>query len=324
MSEPDNMTSTSDSEPLTGAGQPPAGTNSADNTGAGDGQSAAAASSDDAAGAAAQGDQSSADDNSDREVTSGPSAVSAQDAAIYDIRLLTAVVVGSVVEGGDQLLSRLKQYEAELQTKSGAANDGQAAVDEDELDRLRYAVVGLIFDTQNMIGRSIALTAQLTETTLDVTNAVSKPFRNFFLFRPVTKRVEKRVDGMVERGQDSLSRWINLGRQLEPESRRLATMTYGEIVDEFISRLADNPELHELVAQQSLSLAAGVRDEVRERTVTSDNVLEGIARRILRREPRHDLPAPPPEVQRWAGITPDELKEMEDTAADEQQSDSAK
>ena len=81
----------------------------------------------------------------------------------------------------------------------------------------------------------------------------------------------------------------------------MASFTYDEIVDEFINRLADNPEVQELVAQQSLSLAAGVRDEVRERTVTSDNVLEDIARRILRREPRPELPEPPPEVRRWAG-----------------------
>lgn len=323
MNEPDNTTSASASEPVVNAGDSPSNTDAAGDANtqnAQPGPSSAAGEN-----ATNTADQSSADDSTSSTVTSGPSAISAQDELIYDIRLLTAVVVGSVIEGGDQLVTRLKAYEAQLQqAQSGTTDDGQTVVDEDEFDRLRYAVVGLIFDTQNVVGRSIALTAQLTETTLDVTNTVSKPFRNFFLFRPVTKRVEKRVDGMVERGQNSLSRWIDLGRQVEPESRRLATMTYGEMVDEFITRLADNPELKELVAQQSLSLAAGVRDEVRERTVTSDNVLEGIARKILRREPRPDLPAPPPEVQRWAGLTPDEFKEMEDKAADEQQSDSTK
>jgi hypothetical protein len=101
-------------------------------------------------------------------------------------------------------------------------------------------------------------------------------------------------------------------------------MTYEEIVDEFITKLADNPELQELVAQQSISLAAGVRDEVRERTVTSDNVLEDIARRILRRQPRPELAEPPPEVQRWAGISPDDVRELEREQFDEQRSDTAK
>ena len=253
--------------------------------------------------------------------TSGPSALSARDEAIYTIRLLTAAAVGAVVEGGDQLVTRLKQYEQQLQ-EAKTGDDEQTVVDEDEFDRLRYATIGLIFDTQNMIGRSLELTLKATETSLDVANKVTKPFRNFFLFRPITKRVDKRVEGMVDRGQDSLSRWIKIGRQVEPEGRQLATMTYNEIVDEFISTLSENPELQELVAQQSISLAAGMRDEVRERTVTSDNVLEDIARRILRRQPRPELAEPPPEVQRWAGISIDNLKDYEIEQFDEQRSDS--
>lgn len=254
--------------------------------------------------------------------TSGPSALSARDEAIYTIRLLTAAAVGAVVEGGDQLVTRLKEYEQQLQ-EAQTGDDDQAVIDDDEFDRLRYATIGLIFDTQNMIGRSLALTLQAAETSLDVAEKVSRPFRNFFLFRPITKRVDKRVEGMVDRGQDSLSRWIEIGRQVEPEGRQLATMTYNEIVDEFISTLSENPELQELVAQQSISLAAGMRDEVRERTVTSDNVVEDIARRILRRQPRPELAEPPPEVQRWAGVSIDQLKEYEDEQFDEQRSDSA-
>lgn len=256
-------------------------------------------------------------------VTSGPSALSAQDEAIYTIRLLTAAAVGAVVEGGDQLVTRLKEYEAQLQEEQAAAGeDGRTAIDEDEIDRLRYATIGLIFDTQNMIGRSLALTAQAAETGLEVTGKLTRPFRNFFLFRPISKRVDKRVENMVGRGQDSLARWIEIGRKVEPEGRRLALMTYNEIVDEFISTLSKNPELKQLVAQQSVSLAAGVRDEVRERTVTGDNVLEDIARRILRREPRPELAQPPPEVKRWAGVTPEDLRALEQKQINEQQSDS--
>jgi len=66
-----------------------------------------------------------------------------------------------------------------------------------------------------------------------------------------------------------------------------------------------------------------MRDEVRERTVTSDNVLEDIARRILHRQPRPELAEPPPEVQRWAGVSIDQLKDYENKQLDEQRSDSA-
>ena len=85
-------------------------------------------------------------------------------------------------------------------------------------------------------------------------------------------------------------------------------MTYQQIIDEFINQLAENPELQELVTQQSLGLASEARDEVRERTVTADNIMENLVRRILRRTPRAELPEPPPEVQRWANMTLDEYK----------------
>lgn len=91
----------------------------------------------------------------------------------------------------------------------------------------------------------------------------------------------------------------------------MARKTYQEIIDEFIEDLADNEELQDLVAQQSLSMVSEVRDEVRERTVTGDNVLEGIVRRMLRRTPRTELPVPPPEVQQWAQYTFEDRRERE-------------
>ncbi len=88
-------------------------------------------------------------------------------------------------------------------------------------------------------------------------------------------------------------------------------MTYHQIVDEFINQLAENPELQDLVTQQGLSLASEARDEVRERTVSADNLVEALARRILRRMPRAELPGPPPEVQRWGSMTLEEIKEVD-------------
>ena len=80
------------------------------------------------------------------------------------------------------------------------------------------------------------------------------------------------------------------------------------MVDEFIDRLAENPQLQAVITKQSIGVASDMRDEVRERTVTADNLMEGLVRRILRRTPRAELPGPPPEVQRWAGLTLEEYK----------------
>jgi hypothetical protein len=71
--------------------------------------------------------------------------------------------------------------------------------------------------------------------------------------------------------------------------------------DRYIEYLNGNPEMvQNLVSGQSSSLASELVDGVRARTVSADNVFETIARSILHRTPREQLPEPPPAVKRRA------------------------
>lgn len=71
--------------------------------------------------------------------------------------------------------------------------------------------------------------------------------------------------------------------------------------DAYISYLNANPgSVQNLVQGQSLTLASQMRDEVRERTVTGDSVVDTIVRNILRLKPREDLAPPDPEIRRRA------------------------
>jgi hypothetical protein len=72
--------------------------------------------------------------------------------------------------------------------------------------------------------------------------------------------------------------------------------------DAYIQYLHDeNPEVvQDLIQGQSLDLAGEVLDEVRERTVTADALVEGVVRRVLRRKPREELDPPPNVVRRQA------------------------
>ena len=225
------------------------------------------------------------------------------------LRTLTELLLGGAIEGTSQLISRLKAYQAELQRQADEREAGQQEPDsmisqENELDRLRFAVVGLILDAQSTFKRNVSLWARIADRSVRTTNRVAGPVTNSFLFGPL----QRRYDRLVRRGEESLARWVADGRTAEPHSRELAKMTYLEIVDEFINRLAENPELESLITQQSLGLASEARDEVRERTVTADNLVESLVRRVLRRTPRAELPGPPPEVQRWASMTLEDFK----------------
>ncbi len=235
-----------------------------------------------------------------------PTDVSAE--ADFDaLRALTALLVGGAIEGTSQLASRLKEYQEEIRqqaAENAGQNEESEPIVEDELVRLRYALVGLIFDAQDTFRRNLSLWAKIADQSARATNRVTNPVTNSFLFRPARRR----YDRLIRRGESSLARWVSDGRKEEPPSRELARKTYVEIVDEFIDQLAENPQLQSVITQQSLGVASEMRDEVRERTVTADNLVENLVRRILRRTPRAELPEPPPQVQRWAGLTLEEYR----------------
>jgi len=240
-----------------------------------------------------------------------------QDETEFDaLQALTSLLVGGAIEGTSQLTTRLQYYQEALRQEA-AERDAADAIDEDELVRLRYALVGLIFDAQATLRRNVSLWARLADQSARATNRVAQPVTNSFLFGPARRRYER----FIRRGEESLARWIADGRKQEPPSRELAFKTYTELVDEFIDKLAENPQLQAVITKQSLGVASDMRDEVRERTVTADNVMEGLVRRILRRTPRAQLPEPPPEVQRWAGLTIEEYRAQ--LKADEAENESS-
>ncbi len=89
--------------------------------------------------------------------------------------------------------------------------------------------------------------------------------------------------------------------------------------DIYIDYLNDHPApVQTLVQGQSLSLAGELRDEVRERTVTGDSLVDSIVRGLLRLKPREELPPPPDPVQRRAEsgrLTSDFVKGRDNGAA---------
>ena len=249
---------------------------------------------------------SNSDQENNVQTDSGSSNTGDEQENFDPLRALTALLIGGAVEGTSQLVTRLRSYEEEIKAKSADASttDSQSNTQEDEMDRLRYAFIGLVFDAQATFRRNLSLMAKAVDHSTKATNRVTRPVTNNFLTRPLQRRYHR----LVQRGEQRFTNWVDFGRKSEPPSRELAKMTYEQIVDEFINHLAENPELQDLVTQQGIGLASEARDEVRERTVTADNLMEGIVRRILKRTPRAELPGPPPEVQRWANLTLDEYK----------------
>lgn len=212
------------------------------------------------------------------------------------LRTVTTLLIGLGLEGTRELAERLQRYEEELAAGEQVVTDGETTTE----DQLRYALIGFILDTQSRVRRSASLFTRFVDVAIGVSASAARPIRESRFGRPV----QRRYDELVSYGEETVRRWIATGREVEPQSRQLARRTANGIIDEFIERLAENPEVQLLVQQQSIGLATEIRDEVRERTVTADNALESIVRRVLRRAPRAELPEPPLEVRQQAGRPP--------------------
>ncbi len=125
------------------------------------------------------------------------------------LRALTALLLGGAIEGTSQLVSRLEQYEEELR-KQAAEREQDAdavAVQENEMDKLRYALVGFVLDAQSTLKRNVSLWARVVDSSVRATNRVASPVSS-----RLSGPFQRRYDRLVRRGEQSLSRWIADGR----------------------------------------------------------------------------------------------------------------
>ncbi len=186
-----------------------------------------------------------------------------------------------------------------------AENDEHANNVQPTNSLFRFAALGLMFDAQERIARSSFLLNRAIKVTGRLADLVFAPISNGGWFIPLNDRLKK----LVERGEIEVNRWIDIGRSEEVHSRYLALRVQDDVVNSWITYLTANEEIVDLVETQSASLATEVVEELRERTVSADTFLEGVARSVFRRPPRSALPEPPPEIkQRAAPLHPKTIR----------------
>jgi hypothetical protein len=210
------------------------------------------------------------------------------------LRTFMRLLVGGAVIGADELLRRSRQRQAEIQ-QSVAQKMVIAPYSELERNHRRHTLIGLLFETPEVMSSGLAKVGRVSGAATGLVGKVLGPIANSRLARPV----KRRYDNLVARGESTLERWAERGRVEEQVSRALTEQTIAELVDdvmaEVMTQLAQKPEVRELLQQQSVSLAGEVIGEVRQRTASTDALLERLARAMLRRSPHEavvELPAP--------------------------------
>ncbi len=206
---------------------------------------------------------------------------------------LVRLLVGASIEAPAELVARLKQWETEV---SQVAQPGNLAPVPAATDQLRYALVGLALEAHDQARSGASRFGRLINASAGRLLRAARPVTNSTVMRPVQRQYEE----FVARGETAVNGWIERGQAEEPRSRLVARQAVNLTIDEVIQHLAENPEVKELVTQQTAGIADDIVGGVRGRTVTADIVLERLVRGLLRRPPREQLPPPAPEVMAQA------------------------
>jgi hypothetical protein len=96
-------------------------------------------------------------------------------------------------------------------------------------------------------------------------------------------RLKWRIEQLAFDWTVAIVRWSAVGRWEEQQGRQLARQAAVSLLDEFLDYMARNPEVRELLEQQSASMAGTAVGALRERTVSADTSIERLVHSLLRR-----------------------------------------
>jgi hypothetical protein len=100
---------------------------------------------------------------------------------------------------------------------------------------------------------------------------------------PGGQRVQAACHDARVRTLAQLARWAVAGQREEAEARSLARTALPELFELAMSRLADSPDLQELLQEQSQGLTAAAMERLREQSRGADQAAQRLASRLLRR-----------------------------------------
>ena len=208
-------------------------------------------------------------------------------------QLLSRFLLGLLLLGSDELLTRLRALQGEIEGSVELAAGQVVPGDETTAELLGYLAVGMFLRGQKRLSgsirRGVRRSIQATGQALSLLDRLT----DNALGRPLRQPVERRLWNLALEGQ----RAIGEGRRQTQNARLLAGRTLDQVVNDLTAYLIENPELMDLirrqVAEQSTGLAGTAMDSARQLGVGADGTVEGAVRRVLRRQPRQELPPSP-------------------------------
>ncbi|MFW5708885.1 MAG: hypothetical protein ACOCX5_01565 [Chloroflexota bacterium] len=194
-----------------------------------------------------------------------------------DVDRLLRFMIGAVLEAGTDLSRRVQYWESQLRVLE--AETVSTSTEEVSIENLGYALLGLIFTSKDLI--QVTLTKLITQSKgqIDLITPFTVPLQRIPLIRPLINSLEKR--GRISHQQ--FSQLARRGRNEANIGRYAARGSIKDLLDEFLDYLAHNPEVMEMIQQQSADLASNMIGTVRGISARADDQLERIARVFIRR-----------------------------------------
>lgn len=191
------------------------------------------------------------------------------------------VLLGSAIIGWDSLASATEASEpASSPGESQGDKTGEAGP---APGTPAYAAIGFLFEAAESAGRAGSAGLRLADR-------AASPVMRWAGRSRLLAPARRRFDALAERGSVAVDRWTERGWEEATRSRDLVETAMVQVVDASIDQIAQNPQVVELVQTQGQSLTQEIAEELRERAVSADLLLDRWVCRGLGRQTRR-LPA---------------------------------
>ena len=208
------------------------------------------------------------------------------------LRSAMRLALGTAMIGADEINRRLKEQQEQFNnvavkntdvdanTKTGGVIVRSTIIspDETEADRLRYALIGIMAQTPDVMASGLSAAGQISGKATRLFSRITGPVANSRLMKPV----KERYDSVAARGESMVDRWIEIGRAEEQAARVMAANTANKTVDELVDYLGQKPEVRDLIQQQSVGMVGEIVDTLQFRAGGTDDKIEHIVRKIFR------------------------------------------
>lgn len=191
---------------------------------------------------------------------------------------LILLIVGALLEGTDVARQRLQRWDA-MAHAFAEGMIGDEADDSLSAHPLRYTLLGALLDAQADVRYRAASLRRRGTRAVRWWAGMLQPMASHL---PLEWQLQ--WDTLVERTQLLTDSWLLEGYDAERHGRTVARYALHTSMEEVLESLARNPQVRELIEQQSAGVAGEAIDEVRTRAASADAWVEQFTRALLRRD----------------------------------------